>query len=163
MAYFRDTFKSILKVKDSPHRIALAFAFGVFMGISPFLGLHYVGGIFLAYLFRLNRLVTIIGISVNNPWTIVPISSFAVWLGAKLLGIRQVMPEVDWKSLSLLSMIKKLADWEHLLFVVQQMMPIIKAFFVGSFIVCTVSAIISYFIIHHLAAKYKKSEHADAA
>ncbi len=156
MSYFRDKFKSILKVKDSPHRIALAFAVGVFMGISPLLGLHYVGGIFLAYLFRLNRLVAIVGISVNNPWTIVPISSFAVWLGAKLMGIRQILPDVDWKNLGLLTVINKMSEWEHFLSVVKQMMPIIKAFFVGSFVVCTISAIISYFIIHHLAARYKK-------
>ncbi len=160
MSYFRDTFKSIFKVKESPHRIALAFAFGVFMGISPFLGLHYVGGILLAYLFRLNRLVTIIGISVNNPWTIVPLSTFAVWIGAKLLGIKQVLPEVDWKNLGLLNMLKELTEWEHLLSVIKQMMPIIKAFFVGSFVVCTLSAVISYFIIHHLASRYKEQEHA---
>jgi len=156
MSYFRDKFKSILKVKDSPHRIALAFAFGVFMGISPFLGLHYIGGIFLAYLFRLNRLVAIVGISVNNPWTIVPISSFAVWLGAKMMGIRQVLPEVDWKNLGLLNMIKKIAEWEHFLSMVKQLMPLIKAFFVGSFLICTLSAIVSYIIIHVLAARYRK-------
>ncbi len=160
MSYFREKLKSVLKVKESPHRIALAFAFGVFMGVSPFLGLHYVGGIFLAYLFRLNKLVTIVGISVNNPWTIVPISTFAVWVGAKILGIKQVLPEVDWENLGLLNMIKKLADWENFLYVVKQMMPIIKTFFVGSFILCTVSAVISYFIIHHFAAKYKSIKDA---
>ncbi len=156
MSYFRDKLRSIFKVKDSPHRIALAFAFGVFMGISPLLGFHYAGGIFLAWLFRLNRLVAIIGISVNNPWTIVPLSSLAVWVGAKIMGIKQVLPEVDWKNMGLLSMIKKLANWENFLYAVNQMMPLIKAFIVGSFVICTVLAVISYFIIYSLAARYKK-------
>jgi hypothetical protein len=156
MAYFRDTFKSILKVKDSPHRIALAFAMGVFMGISPFLGLHYIGAFFLAWLFRLNKLVALVGVSVNNPWTLVPISSFCVWIGAKLIGIKKVLPEVDWGNVSLVNIMKKLADLENFLYIVKQLMPLIKAFFVGSFIICSVSAVVSYFIIHTLATRYKK-------
>jgi len=156
MAYFRDKFKSILKVKDSPHRIALAFAMGVFMGISPFLGLHYIGAFFLAWLFRLNKLVALVGVSVNNPWTIVPISSFCVWIGAKLIGIKKVLPEVDWGNVSLVNIMKKLTDLENFLYIVKQLMPLIKAFFVGSFIICSVSAVVSYFIIHILATRYKK-------
>jgi len=156
MAYFRDKFKSILKVKDSPHRIALAFAMGVFMGISPFLGLHYIGAFFLAWLFRLNKLVALVGVSVNNPWTIVPISSFCVWIGAKLIGIKKVLPEVDWGNVSLMNIMKKLTDLENFLYIVKQLMPLIKAFFVGSFIICSVSAVVSYFIIHILATRYKK-------
>ena len=94
MTYFKDKFKSILKIKESPRRIALAFALGVFIGISPFLGLHYISAFFLAWLFRLNKLVAVVGVSVNNPWTIVPLSTFCVWIGAKIMGIKEVLPEV---------------------------------------------------------------------
>ena len=157
MAYFRDKFREVLKVKDSPHRIALAFALGVFMGISPLLGLHYIGAIFLAWLFRLNKLVAIVGVSVNNPWTIFPISAFCVWVGAKLIGIKQVLPEVDWKSLSLMNIISGLADFENFILVVKKLMPLISAFFVGSFVICTISAVISYFIIHNFVSRYKNA------
>lgn len=157
MAYFRDKFREVLKVKDSPHRIALAFALGVFMGISPLLGFHYIGGIFLAWLFRLNKLVAIVGVSVNNPWTILPISTFCVWVGAKLIGIKQVLPEVDWKSLSLMNIISRLADFENFILVVKALMPLISAFFVGSFVICTISAVISYFIIHSFVSRYKNA------
>lgn len=156
MSYFRDAFRSIFKVQDSPHRIALAFAVGVFMGISPLLGLHYIGGIFLAWLFRLNKIVAVVGVSVNNPWTIVPISTFCVWVGAKLIGIKQVLPEVDWKHLSLMNILGGLSDFDNLILAVKKMLPLISAFFVGSFIICTVSAVISYFIIHNFAVRYKK-------
>jgi len=161
MSYFRDKLRAIFNVQDTPHRIALAFAFGVFTGISPFIGLHYIAGIFLAWLFRLNRLVAIIGISVNNPWTLVPISSFSVWTGAKLMGIKQVLPEVDWKGITFMTIV----DWLKSLInepnkfidLAITLMPLIKAFFVGSFVVCTLSAIVSYFIIYILANRYKKA------
>jgi len=160
MSYFRDKFRSIFNVQDTPHRIALAFAFGVFMGISPFLGLHYIGGIFLAWLFRLNRLVAVIGISVNNPWTIVPISSFSVWTGAKLLNIKQVLPDVDWGSITFMTVIEwlksLLTEPKKFIDLATTLLPLIKAFLVGSLVICTLSAIVSYFMINILANRYRK-------
>ena len=157
MAYFRDKFRAIFQVKESPHRIALAFAFGVFMGISPFIGLHYIGGIFLAWLFGLNRLVAIIGISVNNPWTLVPISTSAVWLGVKMLGIDQVLPDVDWSSISLVAIMARLTDLEKFLVMIKKLLPLIAAFFTGSIVLCTLVSIASYFIILALITRYKKT------
>jgi uncharacterized protein (DUF2062 family) len=157
---FRDKLREIIKVKDTPHHIALSFAVGVFMGNSPFLGLHYIGGIFLAWLFRLNKLVAFAGVSVNNPWTIVPISTCSVWIGAKLLVINDVLPEVDWGAVTfttVLSWLRSLiADPDNFLELIVNLMPLIKSFFVGSLFFCTLSAVSSYFIIRPLAARYKR-------
>jgi uncharacterized protein (DUF2062 family) len=161
MAYFRDKFRSIFQVKDTPHRVALAFALGVFMGISPLIGLHYIGGFFLAWLLRLNKLVTLIGVSVNNPWTIVPISSFSVFVGAKLIGIKQVLPEVDWKSVTLTGIISNFTDIDNFIYTLNKLMPLLASFFVGSFLICSIAAVVSYFIIQILTAKYRKVQHAD--
>lgn len=160
MAYFRDKFKSIFQVKDTPHRIAMAFAVGVFMGVSPFLGLHYIGAFFIAWMFNLNKLVAMVGVSVNNPWTIVPISTFCVWTGAKLVGIQQVLPEVDWRNVSLIGIIDRFSDLQSFIDMVKQLWPLLASFFVGSILVCTISAIAGYFIIQILITKYKKAEDA---
>jgi hypothetical protein len=157
MAYFRDKFRSIFQIKEPPHRIALSFALGVFMGMSPLLGLHYIGGVLLAMLFRLNKLVAIIGISVNNPWTIVPISTFCVWIGAKLLGIKQVLPEVDWGSISLSSIVMQFTSLENLTNLIKELWPLLAAFFAGSFLICTLAAIVSYFIMLELVNRYRKT------
>ena len=162
MPYFRDKFRSIFQLKESPHRIALAFAWGVFMGISPLIGLHYIGGVLLAMLFRLNKLVAIIGISVNNPWTIVPISTFCAWVGAKILGIKQVLPEVDWGNISLSSIAMNFTSLENLTKMVKELWPLLSAFFVGSFLICTIAAIASYFIMLKLVNSYRKN-HKDAS
>jgi uncharacterized protein (DUF2062 family) len=52
---------------------------GVFIGMSPLLGIHTVLGLFAASVLRLNRLITLVGVYVTNPWTIVPIYSFGTW------------------------------------------------------------------------------------
>ncbi|MBI4843790.1 MAG: DUF2062 domain-containing protein [Nitrospirae bacterium] len=164
MAYFRDKLKGVLQVHDSPHRIALAFAVGVFMGNSPFLGFHYIGGIFLAWLFRLNKLVAFVGVSVNNPWTIVPISTFCVWVGKKILNIEDVLPDIDWGSVTftkVISWLKSLVtDYDNFIALLKELWPLIKSFFAGGLIVCTLSAIASYFIMLAIARRYKKGGHA---
>jgi len=156
---FRDKLREIIKVKDTPHQIALSFALGVFMGNSPFLGIHYIGSIFLAWLFRLNKLVAFAGVSVNNPWTIVPLSTLSVWIGAKLLRIKEVLPEVDWNAVTLTTVIPWLKSLitkpNNFLNLMVDLMPLIKSFFVGALIFCTISSIASYFIIKPIATRYK--------
>lgn len=161
MSYFRDKFRGIFNVKETPHRIALAFALGVFMGISPLIGLHYIGGFIIAWLFRLNKLVTLIGVSVNNPWTIVPLSSFSVWLGAKLIGLKQVLPEVDWENVTLTNIISKFTDMDRFINMTKEIMPLLASFFVGSFVICTIAAITSYFIIQISVTRYRKTQDAE--
>jgi hypothetical protein len=158
MAYFREKLKSVFKVKDTPHRIALAFSLGVFMGISPFLGLHYIGGFFIAWLFRLNKLVAMVGVSVNNPWTIVPISTFCAWCGAKMLGIKKILPEVDWGSLTLTHILGTFSDLDTLYDSLQQLWPLIGSFFVGSLVVGTFATVGSYLIIKILIVRFRKEE-----
>ena len=96
----------------------------------------------------------------NNPWTIVPISSFSVWLGAKLIGIKQVLPDVDWENVTLTNIISKFTDMDKFINMMKELMPLIASFFVGSFIVCTITAVASYFILHFLIKRYRKTQDA---
>lgn len=160
MFSYAEKLKAIYQVKDTPHRIALAFAVGVFMGLSPFLGLHYVGGFCIAWLAGLNKLVTMVGVSVNNPWTIIPISSFCVWTGSKLIGIKQILPEVDWKSVTLLNVFGTFSDYQNFINVIKQLWPLIASFFVGSLMIGAIAAVASYFIIQTFIIRYKKLKDA---
>ncbi len=160
MTLFKDKFRTIFQVRDTPHRIALAFAIGVFMGISPFLGLHYIGGFFIAWLVGLNKLVTMVGVSVNNPWTIVPLCSFCTWIGAKLIGIKQILPEVEWESVTLMNVFGTFSDFHNFIEMVKQLWPLIASFFVGSLLIGAISAVASYFIIQIIMVRYKKREDA---
>lgn len=145
---FRDKFRQLFYVKDTPHRIALTFALGVFIGISPFLGIHTIGAFFLAWLLGLNKFIAITGVYVTNPWTIVPIYSFGLWLGAKLIGMRQILPEIDWPSITFINFIEKL---KHL----------ILPFFVGTITLGIVSAVASYFVVYTAVNKYRnRNKHA---
>jgi uncharacterized protein (DUF2062 family) len=52
----------LLHTHDTPKRTALAYAVGVFFGFSPFLGLHTVLGLVVAFALNLNRVAGMLGV-----------------------------------------------------------------------------------------------------
>jgi uncharacterized protein (DUF2062 family) len=76
----------LLHINDSPERTAAAFALGVFVGFSPFLGLHTIIGLLLAFLLGLNRVAVLLGVYSNLPWIIGEYYAFSTMVGAALTG-----------------------------------------------------------------------------
>lgn len=140
---FRTKLRQIFSIRESPGRIAGAFALGVFIGMSPLLGIHTVLGIAFAWILKLNRLVTLVGVYVTNPWTIVPIYTFGTWLGARMLGIDHILPEINWAHVSFSELLR---DFR----------PLLMPFLVGNTVLGLVSALVSYAVIF----KAVKKEHA---
>lgn len=103
--------------------------------MSPLLGLHTVLGILVAWIFRLNKFVSIVGVYVTNPWTIVPIYSFGLWLGAKLLAINHIIPHIDWAHLSMQELLRTMG-------------PLLMPFVLGTTVLGSVSSLLSYFIVY---------------
>lgn len=137
---FRDRIKDVIKLKESPHKIALAFAAGVFIGMSPLLGFHTLLGFASAWIFRLNPFALLAGVYITNPWTIVPIYTFSTWIGAQCLGIEQIIPEIEWANLNFINL---LSDLE----------PFLTPFIFGTLLTGSITAIISYFIIYAAAKR----------
>ncbi len=136
----REKLRLILSVKEPPRRLSMAFAVGIFIGMSPLFGFHTILGILVAYLFKLNRFVTLVGVYVTNPWTIIPIYTFSTWVGAVCLGIENVFPDQDWKHITLTKLINELT-------------PLLMPFLVGTLIVSVVSSVISYFVVYHMTKR----------
>lgn len=138
----RERFRLLLTLKDKPNHIAASFSVGVFIGMSPLLGVHTVLGLIVASLFKLNRLVTIIGVYITNPWTIVPIYTFGTWIGMKLLGVRGIITKIEWTSLSCSNFLEELRE----LFV---------PFIAGTFFLGIVSSVIAYIFTYWLLKRAK--------
>jgi uncharacterized protein (DUF2062 family) len=77
---------TLSRLPDTPERVALAFALGVFLGFSPFLGLQTVLGLSLAFYFRLSRVAVLLGTWVNLPFVVPVYYAVATELGARMLG-----------------------------------------------------------------------------
>lgn len=84
----RTWLESLLHIHDSPRRTAAAYAVGVFFGFSPFLGLHTVLGLLVAFLLNFNRVAVILGVYSNLPWFIAPYYTLTTVAAAEVLGVR---------------------------------------------------------------------------
>ena len=137
---FRDRLREVVKLRESPHKIALAFATGVFIGMSPLLGLHTLLGFAVVWIFRLNPFATLAGVYITNPWTIVPIYTFSTWVGSQCLGIEQMIPEIDWSNITFLNLLDDLK-------------PLLMPFILGTLLMGSIASIVCYIIIYMAAKK----------
>ena len=76
----------VLHVDDTPHRIALGVAIGIFVTWTPTIGLQMVLTVALAWLLRANMLVGVPFVWISNPLTLLPIYGTNTVVGAWLVG-----------------------------------------------------------------------------
>ncbi len=88
----RSMIRVLLGSSDNPATIARGFAVGIFVAFSPFLGLHTVLTISLAFLVRGNRLVSLLASWICNPLTMIPILYFDFKVGEILLSYSVPFP-----------------------------------------------------------------------
>jgi uncharacterized protein (DUF2062 family) len=111
--------------------------------MSPLLGIHTVLGIALAYQLRLNRFVTLIGVYVTNPWTIVPIYTFGTWVGVKLLHLDNAIPAINWHHISILSFVREFR-------------ALLLPFLVGNTFMAFIAALSGYVLIHEAVKRGRR-------
>lgn len=82
----------VLHVDDTPHRIALGVAVGMFVAWTPTIGFQMVLTVLLATLLGANKLVGVPCAWISNPLTLVPIYYPNYRVGRWLLGHKDVTP-----------------------------------------------------------------------
>ena len=93
----RRTVQLLLHLEDTPNRVALAFAIGLFISFFPLLGIHTGLALAIAIAFRLSRVAILTGAWVNNPWTLAPMYTAGTLLGCAILGVSpEGLGEIDW-------------------------------------------------------------------
>jgi uncharacterized protein (DUF2062 family) len=134
-------FEAVLHLKDSPHRIALAFGLGVFIAFSPLLGIHTGLALGVAFLFRLSRVAILAGAWTNNPWTLAPMYMGGTAVGCALLGVSaESLEAVDW---SLKGRAFYEALWEGL-------RPLVLPFVIGNTVLGVVAGVFAYLLLRSL-------------
>jgi uncharacterized protein (DUF2062 family) len=102
----------------------------------------------LAFIFGLNRIAVLLGVYVNNPWTFVPVYAAAAYVGSFLTGFplhRQPLP-INWRG------IWHSGFWEQPI----KHLNMLKPVFVGSLVISTVCALVSYPLALYVIRQGKK-------
>ena len=82
-AYFR-----FLKIRGNPREIALGFALGIMVGMTPFMGLHMAIAVPLAALLKWNKFSAALAVWISNPLSAPVIYGITYYTGARVLFIQ---------------------------------------------------------------------------
>lgn len=92
--FFRFLYLKLMKINDSPHRIALGLGLGVMTGILP--GAGPIAALFLAFCFKVNRASALIGSLLTNTWLSLVTFILAVKLGSGIMKVNWQGMRQDW-------------------------------------------------------------------
>lgn len=147
----------VLHADDPPHRLALGIAIGMFVTLLPLIGIQMMLTVFLAWMFRANKLVGIPLVWISNPLTIIPIYFPSYWLGCKLMGIPVVTSKwVDLKQQWEVVDADPTSTWGvRVKFWWDSLLEFVWPLSLGSLIVASVFGVISYYISLYLIRSYR--------
>jgi len=129
----------LLHTHDTPKRTALAYAVGVFFGFSPFLGLHTVLGLVVAFALNLNRVAVLLGVYSNLPWILPAYYTLATMLGAAVLRV-----DLPPRLLKDFREALTAASWGEFRSFMKTLTPLVWAYALGSLVGAAAIAIVAY-------------------
>lgn len=136
--------KRILRLSGTPRAIALGAALGVFASFTPFLGLHLVITLAIAWLLGANMIAGAIGTAVGNPLTFPLIWASTYEIG-HLITQGAARPPPDQLG----------HDLMHKSF--EQLMPILKPMMIGSIPLGLTMAGFTYIILYKVVSAYQEA------
>lgn len=82
----RYVWKRVLRIRATPHAIALGFAAGTFASFTPFMGFHFLLSFAIAWATRASFIAAGLGTAIGNPITFPFIWASALSIGRLMLG-----------------------------------------------------------------------------
>ncbi|MFH2002840.1 MAG: DUF2062 domain-containing protein, partial [Planctomycetota bacterium] len=84
---YKKFIQPIFTINDTPHSIALGVALGVFVALTPTVGMQMLIILVLGTLIRANRIIGVLLVWISNPITLIPMYYGYYWLGGKILSV----------------------------------------------------------------------------
>lgn len=150
----RTLLRSILALDDSPHAIALGVAIGIFVGLTPSVGIQTVLVLALIFIcrpfFYFNGTAAMASTYVSNPLTMAPMYYFWYRLGAWFLPNTDADVNFDG-----LLQFEGIAGWweSTSALAVQVGFPML----IGALLTAPIGAAIAYPLTHHLVRWFRNS------
>jgi uncharacterized protein (DUF2062 family) len=142
---WRKAYQRFLKIRGHPREISLGFALGIFVGMSPFMGLQMAIAVLLAALFTWNKISAALAVWISNPFT----APFIYWItyivGAKVLAYEN--------SYTLPAQF----NLDALLDIIRSAPEIIGVLIVGGIVTGIPLAVVGYFGAYFVIYEYRKN------
>ncbi len=97
LKFSKTLYKKLVKINDTPHKIALGFGLGAFLGFMP--GVGPIAALLLAFLLKFNRAAALLGCVLTNTWLSLVIFLISVKIGAAVTGLDWHLVKDEWSNL----------------------------------------------------------------
>ena len=144
----------LLHTHDTPARTAAAYAVGVFFGFSPFLGLHTILGLGVAFALNLNRVAVLLGVYSNLPWILPAYYTVTTLAGALILGT-----DVPADLLEALGAALAAGSWNEMRTYAAKLAPLAWAYTLGSTLGAVILAIVAYRVSYVMIVTHRHRRH----
>jgi uncharacterized protein (DUF2062 family) len=144
LGIIRKVYERFIRIRGNPREVALGFALGVFVGMSPTIGVQTPIAIFFAALFKWSKLSAAIGVWVSNPLSAPILYGITYITGAKVLRLDPVF------NLHLSP------TWSMLKVLLQKAPQALAAMTVGGVILGLPLAVICYYLSYAAVEKYQE-------
>jgi uncharacterized protein (DUF2062 family) len=144
----------VLSLDDSAHHIALGTAIGMFIGLTPTVGIQMAITIVVYYLcvpfFRFNCKAAIVTVYISNPLTMVPLYWFDYRVGQFVFGGADITQD----SIREIITYDGFAEWWRA--IVTLFVDLGVPMFAGSLIVASVGAAVTYPTMRYLLRLFRR-------
>jgi hypothetical protein len=140
----RRAYERFVKIRGRPREIALGFALGIFVGMTPTMGIQIPMAVFFAAMLKWSKISAAFGVWITNPFTSPFIYGITYIVGAKLLGLKVTMTLPDNFSWSIVQEMLKNAP------------VIFGALTVGGILIGLPLAVLSYYLSFAAVNKYQQ-------
>ena len=141
----RRIYERFLKIRGRPREIALGFALGIFIGMTPTMGIQMPIAVFFAAMLKWSKISAAFGVWITNPFTSPFIYGFTYIVGAKVLELKATLtlPEdFSW------SIVKELLENAPVIF---------GTMTIGGILIGFPLAVLSYYLSFAAVNKYQQS------
>ncbi len=139
-----------IRIQGRPRDIAMGFALGLFVGMTPTMGFQMAIAVFIAAILRWNKFSSVAGVWITNPVTAPFIYGMNYMVGKKMFHIEVVTPSIG--NMSMKSLVDLLCETPD----------IFLAMTLGGIVVGIPLAIGGYYLAYAAVKNYQtlKKKHA---
>lgn len=140
--FFRFHYLRILRLKASPHEIAMGMALGIFIGFMPIIPFQTATVLVLALIFRASKLAAAVATWISNPLNMPLFYSMLYFVGRRIFPFLNA-PFPKGEDFSMLVLAE--ASWRLLVIM-----------FMGGVVLGLPSSVVAYFVSRKIITGYKR-------
>ncbi len=142
---FKELFNRLVTIRGNPKEIALGFALGLFVGMSPTIGFQMIIAVFFAIVLKWNKFSAALAVWISNPVTAPVLYGSTYYLGTKV---------IFWKEFT--NMPEELT-FDAFIKLIQQAPEIFGLMTVGGIVSGIPISIAGYYFAYHGIVNYRKN------